>query len=79
VPGEQNRFHGLQPVHNHFLKGILSVDANAAFHVTISPDQKSLPITDLQSINSLPNFSAVLMEYINDSSQNTPTTAWMYA
>ncbi|KAG2146426.1 uncharacterized protein EDB93DRAFT_1240884 [Suillus bovinus] len=79
LPGEQNRFHGPRPVRNHFLKGILSVEANAAFHVTISPDRKSLPITDLQSIYSLPNFGAVLMEYINDSSQNTPTTAWTCA
>ncbi|KAG2113016.1 uncharacterized protein F5147DRAFT_744309 [Suillus discolor] len=79
LPGEQNRFHGPRPVRNHFLKGILSVEANAAFHVTISPDRKSLSITDLQSIYSLPNFGAVLMEYINDSSQNTPTTAWTCA
>ncbi|KAG2116454.1 uncharacterized protein F5147DRAFT_743089 [Suillus discolor] len=79
LPGKQNRFHGPRPVRNHFLKGILSVEANAAFHVTISPDRKSLSITDLQSIYSLPNFGAVLMEYINDSSQNTPTTAWTCA
>ncbi|KAG1853181.1 hypothetical protein DFJ58DRAFT_716523 [Suillus subalutaceus] len=53
---EQNRFHGPQLVRNHFLKGILSVEANATFHVTISPDRKSLPITDLQSIYSPPRF-----------------------
>ncbi|KAG2357810.1 hypothetical protein BDR07DRAFT_1296764, partial [Suillus spraguei] len=38
LPGEQNHFHGPRPVCNHFLKGILSIEANAAFHVTISPD-----------------------------------------
>ncbi|KAG2127113.1 hypothetical protein DEU56DRAFT_915826 [Suillus clintonianus] len=76
LPSEQKHFHGLHPIQNHFLKGILSVEANAAFHVTVSPDHKSLSITDLQSLYSLPDFGAVLTEYINDSSQNTPTTAW---
>ncbi|KAG2076451.1 hypothetical protein BDR04DRAFT_1003108, partial [Suillus decipiens] len=76
LPSKQNCFHGPCPVCNHFLKGILSAEANTAFHVTISPDQKSLPITDLQSIYSLPDFGTVLTKYINDSSQNT-TTAWM--
>ncbi|KAG1753656.1 uncharacterized protein EDB91DRAFT_1234095 [Suillus paluster] len=56
LPGEQKRFHGPRPIRNHFLKGILSVEANAAFHVTISPNRKSLSITDLQSLYSLPDF-----------------------
>ncbi|KAG2124381.1 hypothetical protein DEU56DRAFT_873315 [Suillus clintonianus] len=63
LPGEQKRFHGPRPIRNHFLKGILSVEANAAFHITISPDHKSLSITDLQSLYSLPDFGTLLSTF----------------
>ncbi|KAG1726930.1 hypothetical protein EDB19DRAFT_1897601 [Suillus lakei] len=72
LPAEQKRFHGPRPIRNHFLKGVLSVESNAAFHITVSPDRKSLSITDLQSLYSLPDFGAVLAEYINDSVPEHP-------
>ncbi|KAG2363876.1 hypothetical protein BDR07DRAFT_1450527 [Suillus spraguei] len=76
LPGEQNRFHGPRSIHNHFLKGILSVEANATFHVTISPDQKSLHIIHLQSIYSLSDFGAVLTEYITWTCTQGSVKTW---
>ncbi|KAG1723222.1 hypothetical protein EDB19DRAFT_1898102 [Suillus lakei] len=41
LPAEQKRFHGPRPIRNHFLKGVLSVESNAAFHLTVSPDRRT--------------------------------------
>ncbi|KAG2348378.1 hypothetical protein BDR05DRAFT_875104, partial [Suillus weaverae] len=38
APQEMHRFQAIHPVHNHFLKGLLSDEANAAFHITIAHD-----------------------------------------
>ncbi|KAG1807706.1 hypothetical protein EV424DRAFT_1543760 [Suillus variegatus] len=76
LPDQQYHFHGPHPVRNHFLKGILSAEAKAAFHVTIAPDRKSFTLHDLQDTYSLPDFAAVLTEYINKIPRHGPTTSW---
>ncbi|KAG1877321.1 hypothetical protein F4604DRAFT_1924397 [Suillus subluteus] len=76
LPSQQKRFHGPRPVHNHFITGLLSAEATAAFHVTVAPDQKSLTIPDLQYTYTFPDFAAALTEYISKTSQGAPTTSW---
>jgi hypothetical protein len=76
LPGQQHRFHNPRPVRNHFLTGILSAEATTAFHVTVSPDRKSLTILNLQYNYALPDFGAAVIEYIQNSSQGAPTTSW---
>ncbi|KAG1837488.1 hypothetical protein F4604DRAFT_1885724 [Suillus subluteus] len=69
-------FHGPRPVRNHFITGLLSAEATAAFHVTVAPDRKSLTIPNLQYTYALPDFAAALTEYISKASQGAPTTSW---
>ncbi|KAG2044659.1 hypothetical protein BDR03DRAFT_929799 [Suillus americanus] len=78
LPDQQHHFHGPRPVRNHFLKGILTAEAKAAFHVTVTPDQRSLTLCDLPYTYSLPDFAAVLTEYINKMSQHGPTMSWTH-
>ncbi|KAG1798706.1 hypothetical protein EV424DRAFT_1474987 [Suillus variegatus] len=64
LPDESHSVHGPQPVHNHFLKGILSGDALTAFHLTSTPDFKSLSPTDIHTIYSLIDFDHALSHMI---------------
>jgi hypothetical protein len=76
LPNQQHRFHGPRPIRNHFLKGVLSAEAKAAFHITITPDRKSSTLHDLECRYSLPNFTAVFTEYVNKMSRHDATTSW---
>ncbi|KAG1804964.1 uncharacterized protein HD556DRAFT_1283310 [Suillus plorans] len=76
LPSQQKRFHGPRPVRNHFITGLLSAEATAAFHVTVAPDRKSFTVPDLQYTYALPDFAVALTEYISKSSQGAPTTSW---
>ncbi|KAG2108747.1 uncharacterized protein F5147DRAFT_576550, partial [Suillus discolor] len=38
APEDLYHFKGPQPVHNHFLKGLLSHDSVIAFYITVSSD-----------------------------------------
>ncbi|KAG1821943.1 uncharacterized protein BJ212DRAFT_1264438 [Suillus subaureus] len=76
LPNQQYHFHGPHPIHNHFLKGILSAEAKAAFQVMITPDQKSSTLHNLQCRYSLPDFTVIFMEYINKMLQHDLTTSW---
>ncbi|KAG1857135.1 hypothetical protein F4604DRAFT_1883077 [Suillus subluteus] len=60
LPSQQKRFHGPWPVCNHFITGLLSAEATAAFHYTYT----------------LPDFAAALTEYISKASQGAPITSW---
>ncbi|KAG1777252.1 hypothetical protein EV702DRAFT_1197580 [Suillus placidus] len=50
LPDEVNLVRGPRPVRNHFLKGILSGDAQTAFQVNVTPDYRSLSPAEI-SIN----------------------------
>ncbi|KAG1831119.1 hypothetical protein EV424DRAFT_1343243 [Suillus variegatus] len=65
LPSQQKHFHGPHPVHNHFITGLLSAEATAAFHVMVTPDQKSFTVPNLQYTYGLPDFAVALTEYIN--------------
>lgn len=66
-PEAQKRLHGPQPVHNHFLKGIVSDDARVAFNVTLNPSRKRLAASDLQSLYHIPDFLPVFYDFITMS------------
>ncbi|KAG0692649.1 hypothetical protein DFH29DRAFT_817299 [Suillus ampliporus] len=68
LPDKVNAIHGPQPVHNHFLKGILSGDALTAFQVNVTPDYKSLSPVDICMKYSLPDFNRALTDFIHRSS-----------
>lgn len=76
LPSQQKHFHGPHPVHNHFITGLLSAEATAAFHVMVTPDQKSFTVPNLQYTYGLPDFAVALTEYISKSSQGASTTSW---
>ncbi|KAG1897602.1 uncharacterized protein F5891DRAFT_1129890 [Suillus fuscotomentosus] len=63
-PEEVSRFHGPRPVHNHFLKGLLSEDSRVAFHVTVSSDLADKSPNFLVWLYHLPNFPNLLHAFI---------------
>ncbi|KAG1827707.1 hypothetical protein EV424DRAFT_1471504 [Suillus variegatus] len=71
LPDESHSVHGPRPVRNHFLKGILSGDALTAFHLTSTPDFKSLSPTDIHTIYSLIDFDHALSQFIKHFSLST--------
>ncbi|KAG1870313.1 hypothetical protein F4604DRAFT_1881252 [Suillus subluteus] len=77
LPDEMHSVHGPRPVHNHFLKGILSGDALTAFHLTLTLDFKSLSPTDIHSAYSLIDFDQALSQFIGHFSFSTSEhTRW---
>ncbi|KAH7904286.1 hypothetical protein BJ138DRAFT_1239251, partial [Hygrophoropsis aurantiaca] len=71
IPEQQQRFTGPRPVRNHFLKGILSDDAKAAFHVTVAPDEKGVSIATIESIYNIPDIGRELNQYILRCAEGT--------
>jgi hypothetical protein len=71
LPDEAHSVHGPRPVRNHFLKGIMSGDASTAFHLTVTPDYKSLAPGDICTKYSLPDFNDALANFIQRSSQSS--------
>ncbi|KAG2085470.1 uncharacterized protein F5147DRAFT_748705 [Suillus discolor] len=71
APHDPNQwcFVGPCPVRNHFLKGILSATATAAFHVTVS-------LNEVQQLYALPDFRRALSDYIAKAANGQCTTAW---
>ena len=65
APEEANRFHGPRTFHNHFLKGIVTEDSTTAFHVTVKPDFADKPPNYMATTDNLPNFPALLWNYID--------------
>ncbi|KAG2076612.1 hypothetical protein BDR04DRAFT_1204687 [Suillus decipiens] len=51
------------PVHNHFLKGIMSYNAQIVFNVTLKADRSHLDISQLQSLYNIPDYSHALHLY----------------
>ncbi|KAG1862924.1 hypothetical protein C8R48DRAFT_603235 [Suillus tomentosus] len=73
VPQEMQCFQAIRPVRNHFLKGLLSDEANAAFHVTIAHDLADRSATALAQLYHLPNFPHILSQYLDGvSGRNSP-------
>ncbi|KAG1802059.1 uncharacterized protein HD556DRAFT_1493884 [Suillus plorans] len=73
APQEMQRFQAIRPVRNHFLKGLLSDEANAAFHVTIAHDLADRSATALAQLYHLPNFPHILSQYLDGvSGRNSP-------
>jgi hypothetical protein len=64
APEEVSRFHGPRPVRNHFLKGLLSEDSRAAFHITVSSDLADKPPIFLAQLYQLPDFPLRLHSFI---------------
>lgn len=72
APQEMHHFQAVRPVHNHFLKGLLSDKANTAFHVTITHDLTNRSAAALTQHYHIPNFPFVLSQYLNGvSGQNS--------
>ncbi|KAG1876683.1 hypothetical protein DFJ58DRAFT_909883 [Suillus subalutaceus] len=65
APQDMHRFQAIRPVHNHFLKGLLSDEANAAFHVTIAHDLADRSPTALAQLYHLSQFPNVLSQYLD--------------
>ncbi|KAG1906459.1 uncharacterized protein F5891DRAFT_1125401 [Suillus fuscotomentosus] len=63
-PEEVSHFHGPCPVHNHFLKGLLSEDSHVTFHVTVSSDLADKSPNFLARLYHLPNFPNLLHAFI---------------
>ncbi|KAG1740221.1 uncharacterized protein EDB91DRAFT_1237383 [Suillus paluster] len=68
APQEMHHFQVIHPVRNHFLKGILSSEANTAFHVTIAHDLADHSATALAQRYHLPDFPKVLSQYLDSVS-----------
>ncbi|KAG0693787.1 hypothetical protein DFH29DRAFT_985410 [Suillus ampliporus] len=68
LPDKVNSVRGPRPVHNHFLKGILSGDALTAFQLNVTPDYKSLSPADIHMKYTLPSFDHALADFIGHSS-----------
>ena len=66
APEEVSRFNGPRPVRNHFLKGLLSEDSRAAFHVTVSSDLADKTSKYLAQLYHLPNFPNQLRSLIEN-------------
>ena len=65
APEEANWFHGPRTYRNHFLKGIVTEDSTTAFHVTVKPDFADKPPNYVAMTYNLPNFPALLRNYID--------------
>ncbi|KAG1822264.1 hypothetical protein EV424DRAFT_1472203 [Suillus variegatus] len=78
APHDPNQwcFVGPRPVRNHFLKGILSATATAAFHVTVAPDRAKMSLNEAQQLYMLPDFRRALSDYIAKAANSQCTTAW---
>ncbi|KAG2122975.1 hypothetical protein BD769DRAFT_1359974 [Suillus cothurnatus] len=68
LPDEVKSVRGPRPVRNHFLKGILSGDAQTAFQVNITPDYKSLSPAEIRIKYILPDFDRSLTDFVARSS-----------
>ncbi|KAG2096012.1 hypothetical protein BD769DRAFT_1678152 [Suillus cothurnatus] len=64
TPEDLSCFKGPQPVCNHFLKGLLSDDSVAAFHITVSSDLADKTPTFSTQHYVLPDFSQQLCSFI---------------
>ncbi|KAG2118336.1 hypothetical protein BD769DRAFT_1362378 [Suillus cothurnatus] len=64
APEDLSCFKGPRPVCNHFLKGLLSDDSVAAFHITVSSDLADKTPTFLTQHYVLPDFSQQLCSFI---------------
>ncbi|KAG1762042.1 hypothetical protein EDD22DRAFT_979942 [Suillus occidentalis] len=62
---DMHRFQAICPVRNHFLKGLLSDEANAAFHVTIAHNLADRSPTALAQLYHLSQFPNVLSQYLD--------------
>ncbi|KAG1751909.1 hypothetical protein EDD22DRAFT_981686 [Suillus occidentalis] len=71
LPEEVKLVRGPRPVHNHFLKGILSGDAQTAFQVNVAPDYRSLSPADISTKYILPSFNCALADFIAQSSSSS--------
>ncbi|EGO22837.1 hypothetical protein SERLADRAFT_371115 [Serpula lacrymans var. lacrymans S7.9] len=60
---EEKRVFSIRPMRNHFLKGIRSVDAKTAFHLTKEPDMKSVSIKDAAEHFALDDLPGALAYY----------------
>ena len=67
-PEEMHRVQAIRPIHNHFLKGILSDEANVAFHVTIAHDLADRSATTLADLYHLVDFPQILSQFLEDES-----------
>jgi len=68
LPEEMHRFQAIRPVRNHFLKGILSDEAEAAFHVTIAHDLADRSATALADLYHLAEFPRIFSQFLEDIS-----------
>ncbi|KAG1759043.1 hypothetical protein EDD22DRAFT_981216 [Suillus occidentalis] len=77
LPDEVKLVRGPRPVRNHFLKGILSGDAQTAFQVNVTPDYNSLSPAEISTKFILPNFNCALTDFIaRSSSSSGEHTRW---
>ncbi|KAG1877845.1 hypothetical protein DFJ58DRAFT_720608 [Suillus subalutaceus] len=77
LPDEVALVCGPRPVCNHFLKGILSGDAQTAFQVNVTPDYRSLSPAEICIKYTLPNFDHALTDFIAQSSPSSGEhTCW---
>ncbi|KAG1739646.1 hypothetical protein EDD22DRAFT_851927 [Suillus occidentalis] len=77
LPDEVKLVRGPRPVRNHFLKGILSGDAQTAFQVNVTPDYNSLSPAEISTKFILPNFNCALADFIaRSSSSSGEHTRW---
>jgi hypothetical protein len=67
LPDEAKSVHGLRPVHNHFLKSILSEDTLTAVQLNVMPDYKLLSPIEICTKYSLPDFNIALTNFIHQS------------
>lgn len=65
LPGEQMHLIGPRPVRNHFLKGVLSEDAQAAFNLTVKPDLSRQTIQLLQTSYKLWELPVCYSAYVH--------------
>ncbi|KAG2335482.1 hypothetical protein BDR05DRAFT_1031286 [Suillus weaverae] len=62
-PAAQLRLQAPRPVRNHFLKGIVSGNAQIAFNVTVKADRNRLGVSQLQSLYDIADLSYALHHY----------------
>ncbi|KAG2359553.1 hypothetical protein BDR07DRAFT_1452327 [Suillus spraguei] len=61
---DQYHYSAPRPIHNHFIKGILSNSTNAALTVTRSPDGSNLSWPDVMHMYGLPDLHQKVTEYV---------------
>ncbi|KAG1892914.1 uncharacterized protein F5891DRAFT_1131436 [Suillus fuscotomentosus] len=77
LPDEAYSVYGPRRVRNHFHKGILSGDALTAFHLTSTPDLKSLSPVDILTKYALIDFDHAVSQFIQCSSLSSgENTCW---